>query len=68
MENNTNQKIIKRIIFTLIIGITIILMSSNVLAYKLYCLNYGQSLPFFDIIFKTIRKKNIKYKENKFFY
>ena len=45
MENNTNQKIIKRIIFTLIIGITIILMSSNVLAYKLYCLNYGQSLP-----------------------
>jgi|TARA_Y100000034_G_C6888865_1_gene408572 hypothetical protein len=45
MENNTNQKNIKRIMFILLIGISIVLMTTNVFAYKLYCLNYGQSLP-----------------------
>jgi len=36
--------------------------------HRYFHLNYGQSLSIWDIIFKTIRKKNIKYSKNKFFY
>jgi len=42
---NVKKEILKGVMFALVVGIAVVLMSGNVMAYKLYCLSYGDSLP-----------------------
>lgn len=42
---NMKKEVLKGVVCALVVAIAVILMTGNVLAYKLYCLNYGESLP-----------------------
>jgi len=47
MEQKISMKkeLLKGVMFALIVGVAVVILSGNVLAYNLYCLSYGQSLP-----------------------
>lgn len=42
---SVKSEIIKGIFLALVVCVAVVLMTSSVFAYKLYCLNYGESLP-----------------------
>ncbi len=42
---NIRKEVIKGVVCALVVGIAVVLMTGNVLAYKLICLGYGESLP-----------------------